>query len=97
MSPNTHREGYVSRPLLLLGAARRVTQAGKNIVRITPLHTKAATVMTPLSAITNSLKITIVNTASQLKQMDLANPWDDMVAAIFAPLIAARAGPQRLA
>jgi hypothetical protein len=44
-----------------------------------------------------SLKNTIAKTASQLKQLDQAKPWDDMVAAIFAPLIAARAGPQRLA
>ena len=97
VSPTTHREGHVSRPLLLQGVARRVTHAGKTILRITSLHAKAATVMTALSAITNRLKITIANAASQLTPLGQAKPWDDMAAAIFAPLIAARAGPQRLA
>jgi hypothetical protein len=97
VSPVAHREGHVSRPLLLHGVARRVTHAGKTILRITSLHSKAEAVMTALSAITNHLKNTVINTASQLTHLSRARPWDDLVAAIFAPLIAARAGPQRLA
>ena len=96
MSPTTHREGHVSRPLLLQGVTRRVTHAGKTILRVTSLHAKAEAVMNALSAITNRLKNTVTNTTSQLTLLTQAKPWDDMVAAIFAPLIAARAGPQSL-
>ncbi len=96
LSPTTHREGHVSRPLLLQGVARRVTHAGKSILRITSLHAKAATVMTALSAIVKRLKNTVANTASQLTHVGQAKPWNELVAAIFAPLIAARAGPQPL-
>jgi hypothetical protein len=42
------------------------------------------------------LKNTVANTASQLTHVGQAKPWDELVAAIFAPLIAARAGPQPL-
>lgn len=94
ISPTAHREGHVSRPILLHGVARRITHAGKTILRITSLHAKAEAIMTALSAITNHLKNTVANAASQLGQ---TKPWDNIVAAIFAPLIAARAGPHRLA
>ena len=93
LSPTAHREGHVSRPILLHGVARRVHHAGKTILRITSLHAKSNAIMAALSALTNRIKTAITKTATQL---GTSKPWDDIIAAIFSPLIAARAGPPPL-
>lgn len=96
VSPLHHREGHVSRPAILHGVARRVTHAGKNILRITSIHAHANQIMAALSAISASLANTIQRTATQLADINVKKPWDDIVARIFWPLFKARAGPTAL-
>jgi len=90
VSPIAHREGHVSRPILLHGVARRVTHAGKTILRLTSLHAKSQSIMMALSALTKQIKNASAHAASQLTT---AKPWDAIIRSIFAPLIQARAGP----
>jgi hypothetical protein len=90
LSPLAHREGHVSRPVLLHGVARRVTHGGKTMLRVTSLHAKADVVIAALSALTERIKSSVNAAASQLNS---AKPWADIISAIFDPLIKARAGP----
>jgi hypothetical protein len=93
VSPLHHREGHVSRPAILHGVARRVTHAGKSLLRITSLHANAAQITAALTTISANLSNTLRRTATQLANASIKKPWDDIVAAIFMPLIKARAGP----
>jgi hypothetical protein len=93
VSPTAHREGHVSRPVLLHGVARRVTHAGKTILRVTCLHAKAVIIMAALSAVAARIKELAKTTATQLDNAIQARPWNNIISAIFDPLINARMGP----
>ena len=100
LSPLQHREGHVSRPALLHGVAKKITHAGKTTLRITSIHAQAQHIMTAL----NNISIAIKQTATQLVHPNAQKPtghrnaaWDNIIARIFMPYIAARAGPHPIA
>jgi len=94
VSPTTHREGHVSRPVLLHGVARRVTHAGTTTLRVTSLHAKATAIMAALNAVTKRLKELALTATTQLAGSTTGNRWDTIISAVFDPLVNSRAGPQ---
>ena len=95
LSPLAHREGHVSRPLLLHGIARTTTHGRKTTIHLTSLHAKAEQIITALNAVTVHIATLAEASAKQLAEGLIPNRWTTIIGAIFEPLLAARAGPQQ--
>ncbi len=92
-SPEAHREGHVSRPVLLHGVARRTEHAGRTTLHITSLHAKASAIMRACTTMSQRLKSLAEEAASQLKETMNTQPWRHIVSAIFATIAEQKRGP----
>jgi hypothetical protein len=95
ISPLAHREGHVSRPLLLHGIARTTTHGRTTTIHLVSHHAKAAQIITALNATVTRIKTLAAASAKQLAAGIRANRWTAIIEAIFEPLIAANVGPPK--
>ena len=93
ISPLAHREGHVSRPLLLHGIARKTVHGRKTTINLISHHAKAAEIIATITAVADRLATWARASAKQLAEGATANRWDDIIEAIFEPLLKANTGP----
>ena len=93
-SPEAHREGHVSRPVLLYGVARRTEHAGRKTLHITSLHAKASAIMHACNAVSRRIKELAKQTATQLVNPNEKKPWHHIIAVIFQTIAQKKYGPQ---
>jgi hypothetical protein len=93
ISPLAHREGHVSRPLLLHGIARTTTHGRTTTVHLISHHAKAAQIIAALNATVTRIKDLAAASAKQLAAGLRPNRWTAIIEAIFEPLLRANVGP----
>lgn len=93
ISPLAHREGHVSRPLLLHGIARTTTHGRTTTVHLISHHAKAPKIITALNATVQRIKKLAAASAKQLADGMRTNRWSAIIEAIFEPLLKANVGP----
>lgn len=93
VSPFAHREGHVSRPLLLNGIARLTTHGRKTTIHLTSHHAKAPLIIAAITATVDRIKKLAQDTATQLAAGAKVYRWTHIIEAIFEPLLKAMTGP----